>query len=72
METTNLPPLPEPVIIPGIMERIRTIKDRMSLEMAEMTYETLHRYLENKEAPPPPFSGNSRPQPKRPIVSSLA
>jgi hypothetical protein len=48
--------LPEPVIIPGIMEILRSIKDRMSCEMMNMSYEDLHRYLNTTGAK----AGNSR------------
>jgi hypothetical protein len=45
MKTSNIPPLPEPVIIPGIMELIRANKDRISLETFGMTYEETMEYF---------------------------
>jgi hypothetical protein len=45
MEPTNLPPLPKPVIIPGIMELIRKNKDRISLETFDMSYEEKMEYF---------------------------
>jgi hypothetical protein len=45
MKTSNIPPLPEPVIIPGIMELIRENKDRISLETFDMTYEEKMEYF---------------------------
>jgi hypothetical protein len=60
--------LPEPVIIPGIMDTLRSIKDRMSCEMMDMSYEDLHRYLNTKGAK----AGNNRQQPKCPVALPLA
>ncbi|GHT54093.1 hypothetical protein AGMMS49982_18230 [Bacteroidia bacterium] len=37
--------LPKPVIIPGIMETLREIKDRISLDIMNMTYEEEIEYL---------------------------
>jgi hypothetical protein len=37
MEPTNLPPLPKPVIIPGIMQLLREIRDKNSLHHMNMT-----------------------------------
>jgi hypothetical protein len=37
MNPTNLPPLPEPVIIPGIMQLLRDIRDKNSLHHMNMT-----------------------------------
>jgi hypothetical protein len=45
MRPSNIPPLPEPVIIPGIMELIRANKDRISLEIFDMTYEEKMEYF---------------------------
>jgi hypothetical protein len=46
METTKIPTLPPPVIIPGIMELIRKNKDRISLETIDMTFEETIAYFE--------------------------
>jgi hypothetical protein len=45
MATSNIPPLPKSVIIPGIMELIRKNKDRISLETFDMTYEETMEYF---------------------------
>jgi hypothetical protein len=37
--------LPEPMIIPGIMQTLREIKDKISLEMMDMTTEERLKYL---------------------------
>ncbi|GHT52400.1 hypothetical protein AGMMS49982_12540 [Bacteroidia bacterium] len=37
--------LPKPVIIPGIMETLREIKNQMSLEMMDMTTEERLEYI---------------------------
>jgi hypothetical protein len=44
MTTTKLP---EPVIIPGIMQTIREIRDAVSLEIQDMTYEQERAYLDH-------------------------
>jgi hypothetical protein len=41
----NNSPLPEPVIIPGIMELIRANKDRFNLETFDMTFEEMKEYF---------------------------
>jgi hypothetical protein len=43
MKTTKLP---EPVIIPGIMQTIREIRDKVSREIKDMTYEQERAYLD--------------------------
>ena len=43
MKTTSK--LPKPVIIPGIMQTLREIKDKISLEMMNMTTEERLNYL---------------------------
>ncbi|MDR0565585.1 MAG: hypothetical protein LBG47_00885 [Prevotellaceae bacterium] len=45
MKPSNTPPLPKPVVIPGIMELIRANKDRISLETFDMTYEEKMEYF---------------------------
>ena len=40
--------LPEPVIISGIMQTLRAIKDRISLDIMDMTYEEEREYLASK------------------------
>jgi hypothetical protein len=45
MAANNIPSLPKPVIIPGIMELIRENKDRISLETFDMTYEEKKEYF---------------------------
>jgi hypothetical protein len=42
METNKLP---EPVIIPGIMQALREIKDKISLDIMDMTFEEEQEYL---------------------------
>ncbi|GHT03461.1 hypothetical protein AGMMS49525_08570 [Bacteroidia bacterium] len=37
--------LPEPVIIPGIMQTLRNIKDQISLDIMDMTFEEEQEYL---------------------------
>jgi hypothetical protein len=46
MNTTNLPPLPDPVIIPGIMQLLRDIRDKNSLRHMNMTPRELLEELE--------------------------
>jgi hypothetical protein len=55
MKTSNRPPLPEPVIIPGIMELIRANKDRISLETFDMTYEEKMEYFKRGRIENPIF-----------------
>lgn len=43
--------LPEPVIIPGIMQTLREIKDKISLEMMDMTTEERLKYLASDREP---------------------
>ncbi|MDR3094784.1 MAG: hypothetical protein LBU62_09120 [Bacteroidales bacterium] len=43
--------LPEPVIIPGIMQTLRDIKDKISLDIMDMTYEEEREYLASDYSP---------------------
>jgi hypothetical protein len=55
METTNLPPLPEPVIIPGIMELIFKNKERISLETYDLSPEEVVAYFQRARMENPIF-----------------
>jgi hypothetical protein len=46
MEPNHTSNLPEPIIVPGIMELIRENKERISLETWGMTYEEKMAYFE--------------------------
>jgi hypothetical protein len=46
MKPTNLPPLPEPVIIPGIMQLLREIRDKNSRHHMNMTPRELLEEME--------------------------
>jgi hypothetical protein len=55
METNNTFTLPKPVIVPGIMELIRKNKDRISLEIFDMTYEEKMEYFKQGRIENPIF-----------------
>jgi hypothetical protein len=57
METANLP---QPVIIPGIMELIRNNKDRISLETYDMTYEEKMKYYARGRQETPIWSEDAK------------
>ncbi|MDR3367055.1 MAG: hypothetical protein LBO71_08845 [Prevotellaceae bacterium] len=50
MKPANLPPLPKPVIIPGIMQLLREIRDKNSLRHMNMTPRELLEELEQQRS----------------------
>jgi hypothetical protein len=55
MDATKKTALPEPVIVPGIMELIRKNKERISLETWGMSYEEVNAYFERGRIENPIF-----------------
>jgi hypothetical protein len=60
MNTTNLPPLPNPVIIPGIMQLLREIRDKNSLRHMNMTPRELLEELEQHRRTHPLFPESTK------------